>query len=308
MGYSRVVGHGPGPAGKGVPGRARGAPVRVQAVRFAARDGREIAGDLFRPRGTPRAVAVVAPAMGVRRSFYATFGAFLAEAGLLALSVDYRGIGDSAPARLRGFPARLRDWGELDLSGACDELRRQAPDVPLLWVGHSVGAQLMGLVDAPVSAAVFVAAGTGHPSLWPATARLGMGAAWWVAIPLLTAVAGRLPMKALGQGEDIPAGVAREWAEWGRHPRYVRRYADSRGGAGYARYAGPIRAYSFSDDGYAPPRAAESLLGLYSAARVEHRRLRPEDLGVERIGHFAPMRQAFARPLWSEIRDWLVSR
>jgi predicted alpha/beta hydrolase len=253
-------------------------------------------------------VVVVAPAMGVRRSFYAAFSTFLAEAGLLALTVDYRGIGDSAPRTLRGFPARLRDWGELDLSGACDELRRQAPGVPILWVGHSVGAQLMGLVDAPVAAAVFVASGTGHPSHWPAAARLGMGAIWWVGVPLLTALAGRLPMKALGQGEDVPAGVAREWAEWGRHPRYVRRYADSRGGAGYARYAGPIRAYSFSDDAYAPPRAAGSLLELYSAARVEHRTLRPGDLGVERLGHFAPLRQGFAVPLWTEIRDWLVSR
>jgi predicted alpha/beta hydrolase len=224
------------------------------------------------------------------------------------ISVDYRGIGDSAPASLRGFRARLRDWGELDLCGACDEVRRRAPGVPLLWVGHSVGGQLMGLVDAPVAAAVFVGSQSGHPSHWSGAGRLAMGAIWWMGIPALTAVTGRLPMKALGQGEDVPSGVAREWAEWGRHPRYVRRYADSRGGAGYARYSGPIRAYSFSDDAYAPRRAVEALLGLYSAARVEQRHLRPEDLGVRRIGHFAPLRDGFAATLWTEIRDWLVSR
>ena len=43
---------------------------------------------------------------------------------------------------------------------------------------------------------------------------------------------GYLPMRAFRQGEDVPAGVAREWAEWGRHPRYVRKYADPRGGLG----------------------------------------------------------------------------
>jgi predicted alpha/beta hydrolase len=282
--------------------------VRVEAIRFRARDGMELAGDLFRPRGEPQAVAVVAPAMGVRRSFYASFAAFLAEAGVLALSVDYRGIGDSAPPSLRGFEARLRDWGELDLSGACDEVRRRAPGAPLLWVGHSVGGQLMGLVDAPVRAAVFVASQSGHSSHWDGAGRLSMGALWWLGIPVLTTVAGRLPMKVLGQGEDVPSGVAREWAEWGRHPRYVRRYADSRGGAGYARYAGPIRAYSFSDDAYAPRRAVAALLGLYAAARVEQRHLVPDDLGARRIGHFAPFREGFAATLWTEIRDWLVTR
>jgi predicted alpha/beta hydrolase len=37
--------------------------------------------------------------MGVPRAFYAAFAGHLAEQGIAALTVDYRGIGDPAAAR-----------------------------------------------------------------------------------------------------------------------------------------------------------------------------------------------------------------
>ena len=88
-------------------------------------------------------------------------------------------------------------------------------------------------------------------------------------------------------GENSPAGVAREWAEWGRRRGYV---TDADGGAlaaGYARVRCPLRSYSFSDDTFAPPRAVEALLGFYSSARVERRALhaaRPRGPGVRALG------------------------
>ena len=96
-------------------------------------------------------------------------------------------------------------------------------------------------------------------------------ASTWVIVNSATAV--------LRMGEDMPAGVAQEWARWGRRPGYV---IDAGGGAlrpGYGRVAFPIRSYSFSDDPFAPPRAVEALLGFYSAARVARRALTPRDLG-----------------------------
>jgi predicted alpha/beta hydrolase len=40
-------------------------------------------------------------------------------------------------------------------------------------------------------------------------------------IPAASALFGFLPMRALTGGEDLPGGVALEWARWCRHPRYA---------------------------------------------------------------------------------------
>ncbi|HJY42761.1 MAG TPA: alpha/beta hydrolase [Steroidobacteraceae bacterium] len=50
----------------------------------------------------PLAAVVVPSAMGVTQNFYARFAEWLAARGYLAATFDYRGIGQSAPARLRG--------------------------------------------------------------------------------------------------------------------------------------------------------------------------------------------------------------
>lgn len=296
------------PAGAPIPARPP-APVRREEASLRAADGYAIAADVFHPAGPPRAAALVAPAMGVRRGFYAPLASYLAEAGILSLSLDYRGMGGSRPASLRGCQARLRDWGELDLAAGATELSRRAPGAPLLWVGHSVGGQLLGLLPGvPVRAALFIASQSGWPGYWSGLGRAAMAFLWWGFIPVSTAVAGYLPMRFLGGGENVPAGVAREWAGWGRHRRYIGRYADAAGGLGFAAYAGPIRSYAFSDDAYAPPAACAGLLALYRRARTELQVVRPADLGERSLGHFEPLRQRFRDSLWREMRDWLLGQ
>src|SRR5512142_76942 len=106
-----------------------------ETLAIPARDGFPLAADLFLPAGEPRAAALLAPAMGVPRAFYAAFAGHLAEQGIAALTVDYRGIGGSreGAGTLRGFRAALHDWAELDLAGALDALASRAPGAPLLW-------------------------------------------------------------------------------------------------------------------------------------------------------------------------------
>jgi predicted alpha/beta hydrolase len=110
----------------------------VEGLTIHARDGFHLAADLFLPRGTPRAAALVAPAMGVPRAFYAPFGSHLAESGIAALTVDYRGIGGSRNGTLRGFRAELHDWAEQDLAGALDAIASRA---------HQEGERVRALRD-----------------------------------------------------------------------------------------------------------------------------------------------------------------
>src|ERR1700694_70457 len=236
------------------------------SVRIPARgDGYALSGELFLPNGRPKSAVLIAGAMAVRARFYAPFAKYIAGQGAAALILDYRGIGGSRPeGSLRSFHATFHDWGERDLGGALDWLEHRFPGLPLFWVGHSAGAQLMGLVPAPqVRAALFVAAGTAYWGSYRGVGRAVMASLWYAILPVVLPVAGYLPMRAVGQGEDVPLGVAREWSQRGRDPRYVFSYAEPRGGMGYTRYAGPVLGLSVADDTYAPLTAFTHLLSLY---------------------------------------------
>src|SRR5688572_9957669 len=270
-----------------------------------ARDGYPLSATVFGGRAASDWV-VVNSATAVPRGYYARFARFLASEGWSVVTYDYRGIGGSRPARLRGFPARMRDWAQQDAAGVLDWVDgRSASRVAV--VGHSFGGQALGLLPQAerLAAAVLVGAQSGYWRLWDGWRRLQVAALWHALIPGLSAACGFFPGRLLGLGENSPAGVAREWAEWGRRPGYV---TEAEGGAlagGYARVLCPLRAYSFSDDTFAPPRAVEALLGFYSSARVERRALTPRDLGVRAFGHWAFFRDRYREPLWTEAAAWL---
>jgi predicted alpha/beta hydrolase len=280
----------------------------LESITITAADGFALAADLGVPP-SPRGAVLIAPAMGVPRSFYRAFALFLAESGLAVLTLDYRGIGGSAPPKLRGFQATLHDWAELDLEAALAFLDGRFPTLPITWVGHSVGGQLFGLMKEPrVRAALFVASQSGYHRNWTGAARLGMTALWYAAIPVFTAVTGSLPMSLAGQGENIPAGVAREWASWGKKPDYIHSYAKLHPGRAFDTFSGPIRSYAIGDDNYAPPRSVEALLEFYAHAKTELRRLEPSALAVREIKHFGIFKRRFRDTFWPEARDYLLNQ
>ena len=276
-----------------------------EKVRIPARgDGFPLGGELFLPEGPPKAVVLIAGAMAVRASFYAPLASHVAAQGAAALIVDYRGIGASRPpGRLQDFHATFHDWGVSDLAGACDWLAERFRQLPLLWVGHSAGGQLMGLVHpTPVRAALFIAAGTAWWKGYRGLPRALMLSLWYAIFPVTLALAGYLPMRRFRQGDDVPVGVAKEWAQWGRDPRYVFSYAEPRGGMGYTAYSGPLLAISISDDPYAPQGSTVHLLSLYPAALKEQRVISAPG---KPMGHFG----FFRRPdLWPMPVRWLLER
>jgi predicted alpha/beta hydrolase len=277
-------------------------------LRIAAADGYALGATLFAPDAPNGRGAIVNAAMGVKRGFYAPFAAHLASRGFTVITYDYRGIGDSRPPRLRGFPARLADWGERDFSGVLDWVGAQYPAARVLVIGHSVGGQIVALAPNAdrIAAMLGVAVQSGYWGHWPMPRKLGIWALWHALMPLGVRAVGFFPSRRLGLGEDLPPGVARQWAEWGRSPHYI---AGPPGGAvrdRFARLRLAIRAYSFSDDNFAPRPAVDALLGFYRGATpVEHVHATPAEHGVRRIGHFGFFRQDSAPGLWVDAGDWL---
>lgn len=287
----------------------------AEHVTIPAADGYLLAATLHEPEpGTAGGAAVVVhPATGVRRAYYARFAAFLAECGFAVLTYDYRGIGGSAPARLRGFPATMRDWTEQDMTGAVDWLAANRPGDTLVAVAHSFGGQGLPLAANAglLRGVVMVGSQSGWWRHWPGVTGVGVAALWYVLIPGLTRLLGYFPSPWLGMGEPLPSGVARQWARWGRSPGYLSDDVDAAGRSladAHRAFRAPILSLTFSDDVFAPHRAAATLLSWYGSAEKEHRHLRPADLGLRRVGHFGFFRASTGGVLWPEVADWLAAR
>ena len=224
---------------------------------------------------------VINSALGVPRQYYKGFAAYLASRGFDVITWDVRGNGQSRPKSLKGFDARLSDWAVLAWA------KEKFPDNKIMVVGHSSGGQALGLVPNLdlISGFMAVTAIGGHAPHWRGLKylpkRLILRMMWHVLMPGLAKLMGYYPGKRLGLA-DLPRGVAKQWAEWCRHPDYV--FGDkSLDHSGYARLTAPIIAYSFTDDTY--------------VAAHQHKS----------IGHFGFFREPLRDNLWIESADWLAT-
>ena len=127
-------------------------------------DGYPLAITRFPAEGDAWATMLIAGAMAVHRDFYAPIARFFAANGIHVLTFDYRGMGASRPAKLRGFEASVTDWAQKDMNAMLTAARKPAPHLPLLLLGHSLGGQILGIVpeNAQVAAAINVTAGSGY--------------------------------------------------------------------------------------------------------------------------------------------------
>lgn len=281
-------------------------PVEVTAIDLLAADGAVLGGTLFTPPGRARGTVIIHSATAVPQGYYRRFAQFAARAiGARVLTYDYRGIGKSRPRSLRGFHATLTGWARLDAVAVHDFVRERFPGEPFAVIGHSFGGQLVGLIDEPNAATgvVMVGAQLAYFRDWPAKDHKKLGFVWKLLVPVASALFGYMPGR-LGLGEDLPRGVARQWADWCLHPDYlISEHLDAR--ERFARFDAPTLFYSFTDDEYAPEAAVQHLLRRLRRAPLEHVRLTPQERGADAIGHFGFFRPRFSATLWLEAASFL---
>src|SRR5262249_44056610 len=127
--------------------------VTTSQLLIPARDGYPLGATLYQPKvkrsinAAPQAVALINCATAVKQRLYSWFAIFLAADEIAVLTYVFRGIGRPRPDSLKGFDARLSEWGTHDLPAAIDWLAARYPDARLFVVGHSIGGQLLGLAE-----------------------------------------------------------------------------------------------------------------------------------------------------------------
>jgi predicted alpha/beta hydrolase len=114
-------------------------------------------------------------------------------------------------------------------------------------------------------------------------------------MPLLSHTLGFFPAKKLGLGENLPKGVALQWASWGRNSNYMADYL------GHEKMTQKILAFYFTDDLFAPKDAVMAFHQHYKQCPIEYREISPSNLGVKKIGHFGFFTKKESQKLWSEI-------
>ncbi|SHO65934.1 Predicted alpha/beta hydrolase [Pseudoxanthobacter soli DSM 19599] len=280
-----------------------------EAVEIACADGVRLGGHRWRERDRPaKAVVVVNPATGVLARYYHRYARFLAGHGFEALTYDYRGIGASRPARLRGCGYRWHDWGTRDFEAALRFADELAAGRPVMVVGHSIGGFLPGLsASAPrIDRMLTVGAQYAWWRDYAAARRAGLVLKWHVAMPLVTALCGYFPGRRLGWLEDLPAGVANDWSF--RRARMELSHPAAERDAILGRFAAvraPILAVGVSDDELGTPRAIGRSLAYYAGAPRTQVELQPADFGLAEIGHFALFHSRFADSFWRDMLLWL---
>jgi predicted alpha/beta hydrolase len=273
-------------------------------------DGTALVFRTFRTTDSPKAAVIIPSAMGVAQKFYTQFAQWLAQQGYHVTTFDYRGIGYSAPRSLRGYPMSIFDWARHDCATVIDLVKSEVPNVPLHWIGHSLGGQLIGLIPNRdrIDRVITVATGTGY---WLENTWRTKTVVWWLwffMVPLALRTAGYFPGKRLRKVGDLPFGVMQQWRRWCLNREYVVGAEGDEVRADYASVRAPMLSLSFTDDEMMSAKGIKSLHGLYANAPVEYRRIAPREIGARHIGHFGFFRPQFEQTLWPLVPQWLSVR
>lgn len=281
--------------------------IECTTVALTAADGYVLAAKRYvSAQATTRARLLIAGATGVPQGFYRRFAEFAADQGFDVLTLDYRGIGESAPESLIGFSMDYRDWARYDLAAAV--VAHHSDSMPLVLVGHSYGGHAIGMLPNHdlISAVYTFATGAGWHGWMPLLERWKAWFMWNVLGPVLTRKYQYLPGRRLGLGEDMPLAVFKQWRRWCSYPNYFFDDPELPGIAElYAAVKIPMVAANATDDWWALPRSRNAFMAYYRNAPMIGLDIDPRQIGLKHIGHMGYFRSQ-AQSLWQPALDWLM--
>lgn len=263
------------------------APFEETSFAFGA--GGLLQGTRFTPSSPPGVAVSIHGATGVPARTYGRFARFLASHGLGVVTYDYRGIGRSRPpGSLRSCEVSVASWGH-DAADALDACEDLWPAARQTAVGHSIGGFVLGLTprSARLHRVVGVAAQTAYPGDFARSLRLPLFLLFHVFMPVVTRAVGYFPASRLGLGEDLPAGIARDWAARGSIADVVPTVPLSQ--RHFEALGAEMLSWHVADDPFATRRAIERLERLFVRARITSRTITSVDAGRS-LGHLGFLR------------------
>lgn len=282
--------------------------MQTQSIAITCQDGYILQGTFYPKQKSAQFLPILlSPATGILQRFYQAFAEWLSQQGYDVLSFDYRGIGQSLYEDVSKSTARIQDWGMYDLPAAIDSLLQITQAEKIYIIGHSAGGQLLGLAPnhAKVEKVIAVAGSSGHVKGLAGKSRILGPLMFNVIFPISSRIKGYGATQFIGMGENLPKGVAKQWAEFCTAGGYV---TSAIGKTIHTHYHDEIRTPIISihatDDEIATEANVKDFLRTFPNTHTNYITLKPQDYGHKTIGHMLMFRKSHNN-LWSLIEQEL---
>jgi predicted alpha/beta hydrolase len=274
-----------------------------EKIRIKTKDGKLISATSFIPDISNGKNITVAPAAQFTQRNYASFALCFQQWGYHVITFDYRGIGDSAPQRLKGYNARLQQWAVQDADAVIRYVKTSFPNQELIYIGHGIGGELVGLAQASqyIHKLVLASCSLSCKRLWSWKGRMRITVMKTIG-RIVTKWLGYFPGKRLGIMRDLPKGVMHEWADWCDNPNGL---FDVFPENNYRKLQVPLFAFSFSNDWMTPDKAVKGLLSYFSGASITWYHVHPHNQGFKKKEQHCFFDLRLKDTLWIKLQRWL---
>mgnify|MGYP003384860558 FL=1 len=248
-----------------------------------------------------KGVCIIATATGVAQYLYDDFANWLTDHNYTAVTFDYDGIGLSVDRHVKYSKSDKLSWAKHDCPAVLNFVKENYPQQKVIWIGHSVGAHMLGFMDNTdqIDQAITVGAGTG--TWWynaTPTKRIAWFL-WYFLVPATAPVLGYFPGDKLKIMCNLPKGVIMQWRRWCLKKDYAVGYEGDWLRQRFASVKMPITSFAFSDDDMMSAKNVYMLHEFFSGAEKEMISIQPSDIGQKRIGHIGWHRQRYEK-LWQD--------
>lgn len=277
----------------------------MKNITITAADGYPLSALYGTPVDESRGTVIISSATGVKKEFYLNFSWFLVQYGYNVLLYDYRGIGGSAPKDLKTTNAYMHEWGTMDMNAVLNYAVTERKLTNIIWMGHSVGAQLMGFLQERqhIQKVIAISAAFGYWGYLPFPARWFIWGLWYFVGPLMVGVYGYGNMKRIGWGENLPRNMMKQWRHWVLSKTYFTGCLQQQINADkFYDFTTPITAVYASDDFIANDKTVPLMMSFFPNAPQQVLKLAVENFTREKVGHTGLFRRKFQDTLW----PWLV--
>ncbi len=281
--------------------------LEAQDITFETSDHIQLAGKYY-PCPNCSSAVLICPEIGMAQGSYSDFARWLNEQGFAVFTFDYRGVGDS----LFGTPvkdnrAKAHRWGQLDMTAALSLLREKHPNMPLHVLAHGIAGTLVGLMSnhSLISGVVSLGGSIDYVRHSPGFTGFMTKTFFSYYMPFCISRFGYVPMRFLGWQEDIPAGVAREWANWCLNPGHIRNsFGLEVKNYFYSEFHSPILVLHTDNDPSSHQISLDDMYSLFRSARIDHIEISPQSHGIKQFDHRNFFQSRYAK-LWPIITEWL---
>lgn len=278
----------------------------MKKITIIAPDGHPLSALFGEPVSRYAGVIIISSATGIRKEFYINFARYLVENGYYVLLYDYRGIGESAVADIRTSRAYMHEWGTQDMNAVLNYLVLSRGFTGIIWLGHSIGAQLVGLLENRyhVKKVISINAALGYWGYFPYPMKAVVWLLWYIIGPVLISLYGYGEMKLIGWGENLPRNVILEWRSWCISKTYYMDFLKQKIQTDrFYNFTIPITAVYTSDDYIANDKTASLMMEFFPNAPCKLIKLEVRKFTKYKVGHTGIFRKRFESALW----PWLLN-